>query len=150
MPSKNWMSNLATGLFAGLILAAAPNLALAQDAGTFDLELNSAAETEDGSCRLTYVAANRSELAFDRTAFQVGIFDAEGTVTRLLVLEFGALVGGKTKILQFDLAGQTCASISRIVVNDTAACTLSDGSGESDFCGTGLVASSRTAIQFGI
>jgi len=76
--------------------------------------------------------------------------DADGIVTRLLLLEFGTLVAGKTKILQFDLAGQPCGSISRIVVNDTAACTLSDGGGESDFCATRLEAASRTAIQFGL
>ncbi|PID35345.1 MAG: hypothetical protein CR964_00085 [Rhodobacterales bacterium] len=121
----------------------------AQNTDSFDLQLNAAADTSTGNCRLTYVAANRSELSFERTAFEVGVFDADGAVTRLLVLEFGALVAGKTKILQFDLGETACGSISRIVVNDVAACTQSDGA-ESDFCMNGLVASSRTAIQFGI
>ena len=137
-----------------LAMAALPFGAVAQtaedDQGAFLLELNNAANTNDGGCRLTYVAANQSDLAFDRTAIQVGIFDADGVVTRLLLLEFGALIAGKTKILQFDLAGQTCDEISRIVVNDTAACTLSDGGGESDFCATRIEAGSRTAIQFGL
>lgn len=128
-------------------LIAAP--VAAQDGSAFELDLNGATETEGGGCRLTYVATNRSDQAFERTAFQVGLFDADGAVTRLLVLEFGALVAGKTKILQFELAGSSCASISRIVVNDVAACTLADGTA-SDFCLSGLVATSRTAIQFGI
>ena len=116
----------------------------------FTLELNAAAETETGSCRLTYVASNQTDTALDRTAYEVAVFDAQGVVTRLLVLEFGALVEGKTKILQFDLASTACSSISRIVVNDVAACTVS-GSGEtSGVCMAGLAASSRTAIQFGI
>lgn len=121
----------------------------AQDTATFDLQLNGAADTDAGSCRLTYVATNQSELGLDKTAFEVGIFDAEGAVTRLLVLEFGALVAGKTKILQFDLGDTSCESISRIVVNNVAACTLADGE-TSDFCLNALSASSRTAIQFGI
>lgn len=116
----------------------------------FTLELNAAAETDAGSCRLTYVASNQTDTALDRTAYEVAVFDAQGVVTRLLVLEFGALVEGKTKILQFDLASTACSSISRIVVNDVAACTVS-GSGEtSGVCMAGLAASSRTAIQFGI
>ena len=122
----------------------------ADDSGAFSIELNTAAETENGGCRLTYVAANQSDLAFDRTAFQVGFFDADGIVTRLLLLEFGALTAGRTKILQFDLAGTACADISRIIVNDVAACTLSDGSGESDFCRNDIAATSRTAIQFSL
>ncbi len=125
--------------------------ALAQDTDQqFTLELNAAAETDTGSCRLTYVASNQTDTALDRTAYEVAVFDAQGVVTRLLVLEFGALVEGKTKILQFDLASTACSSISRIVVNDVAACTVS-GSGEtSGVCMAGLAASSRTAIQFGI
>ncbi|RYG91622.1 hypothetical protein EU803_09975 [Loktanella sp. IMCC34160] len=131
------------------MLAASTTAAIAQDDSSFDLQLNAAADTTAGSCRLTYVATNQSDQAFDRTAYEVGIFNAEGAVTRLLVLEFGSLVAGKTKILQFDLAESSCASISRIVVNDVAACTLADGT-ESDFCLSNLIASSRTAIQFGI
>ncbi|WP_245875413.1 hypothetical protein [Tabrizicola aquatica] len=138
---------LASSLAVVLGLAIAP--AVAQDATAFELDLNAATETEGGGCRLTYVATNLSDLAFERTAFQVGLFDAEGTVTRLLVLEFGELIAGKTKILQFELAGSSCATISRIVVNDVAACTLADGT-TSDFCLSRLVATSRTAIQFGI
>lgn len=138
---------LLPGLAVALALVAAP--VASQDASAFEIDLNGAEDTADGGCRLTYVATNRSDKAFDRTAFQVGLFDTDGAVTRLLVLEFGALVAGKTRILQFDLAGKSCASIARIVVNDVAACTLAGG-GESDFCLSGLVASSRTAIQFGI
>jgi hypothetical protein len=125
--------------------------AQAQDAaGQFTLELNAAAETDTGSCRLTYVASNQTGSALDRTAYEVAVFDANGVVTRLLVLEFGALVEGKTKILQFDLAGTPCASLSRIVVNDVAACTASGSGEEVGVCMSGLTASSRTAIQFGI
>lgn len=125
--------------------------ALAQTASPqFTLELNAAAETDTGSCRLTYVASNQTDTALDRTAYEVAVFDAEGVVTRLLVLEFGALVEGKTKILQFDLSGTPCGSISRIVVNDVAGCTVAGSGEDSAVCMSNLAASSRTAIQFGI
>ena len=136
----------------------APVSAFAQDAeeadsadeAGFALELNSAADTSAGSCRLTYVASNDSDTALDRTAYEVAIFDAEGVVTRLLVLEFGALIEGKTKILQFDLAETECASISRIVINDVAGCVQASDGADSDLCLTGLTASSRTDIEFGL
>lgn len=139
---------IGAGLAALFLLC--PVASSAQDATSFSLELNAAADTTAGSCRLTYVASNQSDVALDRTAYEVAVFDAEGTVTRLLVLEFGALIEGKTKILQFDLSETACADISRIVVNDVAACTATADGAESAVCLSGLAASSRTAIQFGI
>ncbi len=115
----------------------------------FTLELNAATEANVGSCRLTYVAENDSDIPLERTEYEVAIFDDKGVVSRILVLKFGALVEGKTKILQFDLSGTSCDSISRIVVNDSAACLTRDG-GESDFCMSGIKPSSRTPIDFGI
>jgi hypothetical protein len=133
------------GSIAGL--GAAP--LLAQDDARFSLELNNAAQTDAGGCRLTYVATNQSDLGLNQTAYQVGVFDAGGVVRRILVLEFGALTAGKTRIVLFDLADQPCTDISRIIVNTVAECTLADGQA-SDFCLTGLATSSRTDIQFGL
>lgn len=134
-------------LFAAAIFAPA---ALAQDADPrFSVELNGAAETEAGACRLTFVASNQTGAALDRTAYEIALFDGAGTVTRLLLLEFGVLVEGKTKILQFELAETSCGSISRLLINDVAACDLTGG-GASTLCLDALEASSRTAIQFGI
>lgn len=55
--------------FRGLscLLLLSPLPALAQEgqeaAGAFSLELNAAADTGSGSCRLTYVARNRTDTA---------------------------------------------------------------------------------------
>ena len=142
-----------TFVLATTILATQTAATFAQDTSEqteeFQLDLNSVTETTEGSCRLTYVASNRSSTALDRASYQIALFDGEGVVTRLLVLEFGELTEGKTKVLQFDLAETGCGSISRIVVNDSPACVASDGSAI-DLCMSGLVASSRTPIQFGI
>ena len=122
------------------------------DAGKIVLELNNASDAEGGACRMTFVATNRSGSGFDAASWQVGIFDAEGIVRSILVLEFGALTDGKTKIVLFDLPGRGCADISRVVVNDVAQCRPAGGA-EADLspaCLDALVTRSRGAIRFGI
>jgi hypothetical protein len=126
------------------------SFAVAQDAApALSLELNSVGDTADGGCRLTYVANNGMAAALEKTSFQMAVFDGTGSVTRLIVLDFGALTVGKTKVVQFDIPGQTCAQISRIVVNDVAQCTSAGGAAVPD-CLSTLATASRTAIQFGL
>ena len=121
--------------------------AVSAQSGNFVLELNNAAEADD-SCRLTYVATNNTGVSLTKTSYEVAIFDAEGRVSNLLVLEFGQLPIAKTKVVQFDLKGSPCAQISRIVVNNLAECESGDGT--HDFCLSALITSSRTDIEFGV
>ena len=118
-------------------------------AAGFDLELNNAATLEGGTCQLTYVAANRSDTDLAQVSYQVGFFDAQGVVRQILVLEFGALPPGKTRIVPFVLPDRSCEDLSRIVVNDVAACQTAGGA-TSDLCLSGLTTASRTDIEFGI
>lgn len=113
------------------------------------LELNNAAPIDGGGCRLTYVVTNGSDTALSDATYRVGVFDAGGVVSAILALGFGALPSGKTRLALFDLAGQACTDISRLVVDSADSCLLEDGS-DSDFCMTGLSTSSRTDIQFGV
>ncbi|WP_179381046.1 hypothetical protein [Jannaschia marina] len=148
------------------LLVLAPGLAPAQEAadadapdtasvspalpdGTFTLELNNAASLDGEVCQLTYVATNDSAEDLAQASFQVGFFDAEGIVRRILVLDFGALPPGKTRIVPFNLPEQSCEDLSRIVVNDVAECAVAGG-GTSAICGAGLNTASRTDIQFGL
>ena len=131
-----------------VVLAACP--AFAQDATpALALELNGAADTPEGACRLTYVANNGLAAPLEKSSFQMAVFDTAGTVTNLIVLDFGALAVGKTKVVQFDIAKLTCAQISRIVVNDVAQCTTTGGTAV-DGCLTALATASRSSIQFGL
>ncbi|SEW40081.1 hypothetical protein SAMN04488515_2663 [Cognatiyoonia koreensis] len=141
-----------TGFAAALAMSmAGVTTASAQDAAAeFSLELNNAAETSAGDCRLTFVASNGLGQDLGDIAYEVAVFDGSGIVSRILVLELGSLTEGKTKVLQFDLAGQPCSNTSRIIVNAVAACTLADGTVAGDLCLSGLAAGSRGAIQFGI
>lgn len=137
-------------LFTATAALCLPVLAQAQDAPSLLLELNRSETTETPGCSLTYVATNRSDKAFADIAYEVATFDAEGIVSRIFALEIGAMAAGKTSILRFELPGPTCEEYSRIVVNTVVACTLADGSGEADFCLSGLEINSRAAIQFGL
>ena len=131
-----------------LALVAPP--AAAQAPSTLSMELNAAADTAEGNCRLTYVVRNGTDTALDRATYEVGIFDQQGVVQRMLALDFGALDVGKTRILQFDLAGTACAAISQIVVNTAPACVRRGDAAASGICIEGLEVSSRTAIRFGL
>lgn len=120
--------------------------AMAQQAA-FELELNNVKPAEIG-CRLTYVARNSTGADIESIGFEMVVFDAEGMVDRRLNLEFGAFPDGKTKVLQFDIAGQQCDAISRLLINDAAECTVSEG--DAPDCLGLLVPSNRTALDFGI
>ncbi|MDO5631655.1 MAG: hypothetical protein Q4G22_07440 [Paracoccus sp. (in: a-proteobacteria)] len=143
---------LALLLSALLIVPLWPGAVLAQDSaadeGRIVVELNNASDTETGACRLTFVAANHSGTGFEAASWQVGVFDGQGIVRSILVLEFGALAQGRTRIVLFDLPGRPCADISRVVVNDVAACRAQGGDALSPVCLDALTPRSRTAIAF--
>lgn len=121
------------------------SVALAQT-GNIELELNTAADV-DGGCRLTYVATNATATALEKTAYEVAVYDTDGIVKRLLVLEFGFLPSGKTRVVQFDLPEQTCGSLSRISVNGPVECQAA--SGPTNVCRDNQLLSSRVpTIQF--
>lgn len=136
----------ATATIAATGILALANPAFAQS-GNFALELNTATDIGDG-CQLTYVATNNTGIALIETAYQVALFDENSLVSGTLVLEFGALPVGKTKVVQFNLAGKKCATISRILINDVSACKSADG--DHDFCMSGLITNSRGDIQLGL
>ena len=95
-----------------------------------------------------YVATNNTGVAFSTTDYVVAIFDGEGRVSSLLILEFGDLPDRKTKVIQFDLLETSCDGISRIVVNDLAGCVSNNE--DSKLCLSNLITSSRTSIDFGL
>ena len=144
---KDFLQCAFSAVFA--LTAVTPALAQDEAATPFSLQLNNAAEIAEGGCRLTYVAVNNTGQDLSAVSYQVGVFDTQAIVTDLLVLEFGDIIDGKTKIVQFDLGGRSCADISRITVNIVTSCDLAEG-GVGDFCMSSLETSSRGTIQFGI
>ena len=108
--------------------------------GNIEMELNTAADV-DGGCRLTYVATNSSPISLEKLSYEVAVYDTDGFVRPLLVLEFGWLPSGKTRVVQFDLPEMACGSISRILVNGPVECTAKEG--EQTICRDNQILSSR-------
>ena len=103
----------------GLTLLCSP--ALAQDAApaSFDLELNALQPAEAG-CRVTFLATNRLGGQLDRAAVELALFDTAGAIDRIVTLDFKDLSAGKTKVLQFELAGLACDGDGRLLVNNVS------------------------------
>lgn len=135
---------LAATVAAGLCLPAA-----AQDNPDkrITIELNDASDVS-GACRLVFVAVNGTGVVLEKTSFDVVTFDSTGKVGQSLTFQFGRLPVGKTRVVQFDLPGQACGTISRLLVNDVSECAV-DGRA-SELCLDALSTSTRTAIEFGL
>lgn len=137
-----------TSALAIALLWGAP--ALAQDvapAPALVLELN-AAQPSDKGCRLTFVVNNALGAPLDRAAFELALFNAEGVVDRLTVLDFRDMPAGKTKVSRFDLAGADCSKITRILINHATECV---GAGiDPSACVKQLRTENRTKVTFGL
>jgi hypothetical protein len=133
---------VALGIAANIFVS---GYSIAQE-NNFSLELNSAKDNENG-CRLTYVAKNKTGVVLEKTSYEVVVFDKDGGVAQFLILEFGKLPVNKTKVVQFELNGQKCADISRLLINDVSDC---EADGQTvPICLDALTTSSRTSINFG-
>ncbi|QQR38072.1 hypothetical protein [Devosia rhizoryzae] len=137
-------------LFALAVAAATSFLPVqAQEAAQagLSIELN-AVQPADAGCRVTFLAVNGFDTNLDRASVETALFDGGGAIDRIVTLDFKALSPGKTKVLQFELAGLDCANLGRVLINDITAC---DGEGlDAATCLTGLTTSSRTDIDFGV
>ncbi|MBL8583253.1 MAG: hypothetical protein JNL61_13640 [Rhizobiaceae bacterium] len=127
-------------------LVALAGAATAQEKA-FTIELNDAQDI-GGGCRLVYVATNDTGVALKKASYDVFTFKSDGKVGQSLVFQFGAFPVGKTKVVQFDLAGQPCSGLSRLLVNDVTECQA-DGDNQT-ICMDALKTTTRTAIGFGI
>ena len=118
-----------------------------QVTGKISLELNQLQPTTDGGCRLSIIATNGLERPMDKLGLEMVAFNKDGLVDQFLRLQFSRISAGKTKILQFDLAGKACDSLSRLHINDVMNCvppSITDV-----YCPDLLDLSNRTPIEFG-
>jgi len=130
------------------VMFAVAGSAQAQDlSGKISLELNQLQPIEGGGCRMSIIATNGLERPMDQLTLEMVAFDKDGLVDQFLGLKFSRISAGKTKILQFALAGKACDSISRLHVNNVTNCvppSITDV-----YCPDLLDLSNRTPIQFG-
>ncbi|KJZ19319.1 hypothetical protein [Loktanella sp. S4079] len=107
------------------------------------VELNTA-QTTDTACRLSFLIQNDHAADIDRAAYEAVLFNAEGGVQQLTLLDFGALPAGRARVRQFEFAGMACSGLSSILINGASTCEA-EGLG-ADVCATTLELSSRTEI----
>jgi len=128
-------------------LATLPVLAQETMAPSLALELN-ALQPSDAGCRITFLATNELAAPIDKATFELALFGAGGGIDRLVSLDFKTLAMGKTKVLQFELAGLQCDAVSRVLVNDVTAC---EGTGlAAGDCLASLSTSTRVKAEFGV
>ncbi|TKW68770.1 MAG: hypothetical protein DI616_01905 [Paracoccus denitrificans] len=143
---------MSAGLFVSQVAAAqdTADTAPVPGEGTVRMELNRTTDNDAGGCGLVVLTTNRTDKAIKRAAWQVAIFDQEGVLKALPVLDFGALMVGKNKIGVFQVPDGGCDTISRIIINDVAECTADDNSDMRDACLQSLETQTRTDIEFGL
>jgi hypothetical protein len=108
------------------------------------LELNSVQDTGN-ACRLTFVAENKLDREIEKAVFETVIFDQSGGVMLLSLFDFRELPLNKPRVRQFDVPGQTCSAISRVLINGANTCSV--GGAEIDACGAALNVSSRIDVE---
>lgn len=123
-----------------------PEVVQETQTGPLSVELNSL-QPSDGGCRLTFVVKNGMDSDLSRAAFELVLFDSEGTVERITVVDFQDLPSTSTKVRQFDFKGTQCDRLGRVLINDTTDCT-GDGV-ERRACLSNLETSTKTSIEFG-
>lgn len=116
---------------------------------SFSIELNTATESGDGNCLLTYLAVNGTGISLGETDYDFVFLDTDSRVLRRIVVKFGAMVPAKRRIVQHELPGTGCGDISEIIVNSATTCTEAGG-GDTGVCMSALRTRSLTDIGFGI
>ncbi len=73
-------------------------------------------------CRVYIVIANPDPEPIAQFRLDLILFGADGVIARRVALDLAPLAPHKTAVRLFDLQGQPCDAISRVLVNDVLAC----------------------------
>lgn len=125
-------------------LAFLPVPSWAGEAAGIRIELNNARQNKL-DCRISFVMQNTLPSRIDAMSLEVVLFTKQGLVDQFLKLKTGVLASGKLRVKQFDLKNTKCTDVSKILINEIAACK---GEGLSpSSCLAALSTSSRASIQ---
>lgn len=106
------------------------------------ISLNALDTTENG-CKLTFVIDNEMPETVESLKAEVALFDADGVIDRLTMLDFLTLPQGKMRVRQFELPGAGCDQIGGLLLNDIKVCEA----GGAD-CMANLQTSSKAGVEF--
>ena len=102
-----------------------------------------AVETTANGCKLTFVVDNELAETIESLQTEVALFNADGVVDRLTMLDFLTLPAGKMRVRQFELPGQSCEALGGLLLNDIKVCEA----GGAD-CMANLTTDSKAGIPF--
>ncbi|WP_176083794.1 hypothetical protein [Martelella sp. HB161492] len=109
---------------------------------TVSLELNAVMTTAKG-CKLTFVVENGLKMPITSLKAEVALFNADGIVDRMTMLDFLDLPVEKRRVRQFELQGAPCEELSGLLLNDVKVC---EGGG--DQCVAAIETRSKATIGF--
>jgi hypothetical protein len=124
--------------------ALASDAAATRSPAPIAIELN-ALEAQEGGCRLIFVAQNDADTALAALVLEAVLFDADGRVAALTLLDFRDLPAGRMRVRSFDMAGLDCDGLDRLLINDIAACDWATETAED--CRTALSVRSRVDVE---
>lgn len=122
----------------------APHALSAQQAPSVSLELNALSPSE-GACLVSFVAKNTLSHDIESAIYEAVLFDKDGAVNRLTLLDFGNLPAERPRVRQFGLNALACDQLGQILINGAQTCTV--GAEPSDLCADTLVTTSRTDVE---
>ncbi|MFP4450325.1 MAG: hypothetical protein ACLFP0_05285 [Rhodosalinus sp.] len=124
---------------------AAPVAAQEEEIGArLSIELNILRQTEAG-CEMSFRAVNGYADDIASAVFEAVLFDAEGQVDRLTLLDFGALPAGRPRVRQFVLPDTSCEGLGQVLFNGATDCEAGDLGPEA--CEQDLDLRTRTDIE---
>ncbi|PTX03988.1 hypothetical protein [Pararhodobacter aggregans] len=103
------------------------------------VELN-AIHPRDGACQFVLVGQNGTEADIDRLVLEAVLFDTEGRVATMTLLDLQDLPAGRMRVRSFEIGGITCEGVSRLLINGVSTC-------EPEGCGAAIEARSVTPIE---
>lgn len=75
-----------------------------------------------GGCRAYIVISNPDAEPIEQLRLDLILFGTDGVILRRLALDLAPLAAHKTAVRPFDVQGQPCDGIGRMLVNDVLAC----------------------------
>ena len=123
---------------------AAPAAAQDEIGARLSIELNTLRQTEAG-CEMSFLAINGHAADVQSAVFEAVLFDAEGRVDRLTLLDFGALPAGRPRVRQFVLPDTTCDGLGQVLFNGATECEA--GELGPDACARDLDLRTRTDVE---
>lgn len=110
------------------------------------IELNSQKQVGT-SCQVSFLMKNDLGQEIKQFIFEIVIFDENQQVVKLLVLNSGELIKGKTRVKRYGLKNVNCQKVSRYLINDIKQC---DAKGFTPkLCLQSLELTNKTTAKFG-